>query len=314
MALDKQAQHVIDLIVQAGRPGYQTMTAPEARLAYKETRGPLQAPPPEVAEVVERSIDGPGGKLALRLYRPLGSPADAALPALVYFHGGGWTIGDLDTHDVICRLLASRAGCAVVAVDYRLAPEAKFPAAVEDCWAATRWVREQGAAIGVDPQRIAVGGDSAGGNLAAVVALLARDADLGLAFQLLIYPATDFANDKPSHELFAEGYMLTRTGIAWFTGNYLVGPADTADWRASPLRAASLAGVAPALVVTAGFDPLRDEGKAYAERLAAAGVPVRYVCYDGMIHGFFGMTGKIDTARHAIDEAGAALKVAFAPA
>jgi acetyl esterase len=197
-------------------------------------------------------------------------------------------------------------------VDYRLAPEHKFPAAVEDCWVATRWVREQGAAIGVDPGRIAVGGDSAGGNLAAVVALLARDADLPLAFQLLVYPATDFANDKPSHDLFAEGYMLTRTSIAWFSGNYLAGAADIADWRASPLRAASLAGVAPALVITAGFDPLRDEGKAYADRLAEAGVPVRYVCHDGMIHGFFGMTGTIDVARRAIDEAGAALAAAFA--
>lgn len=314
MALDKQAQDVIDIIARAGRPGYQTMTAPEARLAYKETRGPLQAPPPEVAAVADRSIAGPGGPLALRLYRPLASGAGQALPALVYFHGGGWTIGDLDTHDVICRLFANRAGCAVISVDYRLAPEAKFPAAVEDCWAATRWVREQGAAIGIDPGRLAVGGDSAGGNLAAVVALLARDADLKLALQLLIYPATDFANDKPSHERFAEGYMLTRTSIAWFTDNYLTGPADIADWRASPLRAASLAGTAPALVITAGFDPLRDEGKAYADRLAAAGVPVRYVCHDGMIHGFFGMTGKIDVARHAIDAAGAALAAALGTA
>jgi acetyl esterase len=312
MTLDKQAQHVIDIIARAGRPGYQTMTAPEARLAYKETRGPLQAAAPEIASSVDRRIAGPGGPLVLRLYRPLASRPDQALPALVYFHGGGWTIGDLDTHDVICRLLANRAGCAVVSVDYRLAPEHKFPAAVEDCWAATRWVREQGAAIGVDRRRVAIGGDSAGGNLAAVVALMARDADLPLAFQLLIYPATDFANDKPSHEFFAEGYMLTRTSIAWFTGNYLAGPADVVDWRASPLRAASLAGAAPALVITAGFDPLRDEGKAYADRLAEAGVPVRYVCHDGMIHGFFGMTGKIDTARRAIDEAGAALAAALA--
>ncbi len=312
MALDKQAKHVIDLIAQAGRPGYQTMTAPEARQAYKETRGPLQAPPPDVAAVIDCSMPGPGGELALRLYRPLASRAGEALPALVYFHGGGWTIGDLDTHDVICRLLANRAGCAVISVDYRRAPEDKFPAAVEDCWAATRWVRDEGAAIGVDISRLAVGGDSAGGNLAAVIALLARDVDLPLTFQLLIYPATDFANDKPSHDLFAEGYMLTRISIAWFTDNYLAGPADIADWRASPLRAASLAGAAPALVITAGFDPLRDEGKAYADPLAASGVPTRYICYNGMIHGFFGMTGKIDTARLAIDEAGGALAAAFA--
>src|SRR5258707_1599340 len=211
MALDKQAKEVIDIIAAAGRPGYQTMTAPEARLAYKETRGPLQAPAPEIAASVDRSIAGPGGTLALRLYRPIGSRPGEALPALVYFHGGGWTIGDLDTHDVICRRLANRASCAVISVDYRLAPEAKFPAAVEDCWAATRWVREQGASIGVDVRRIAVGGDSAGGNLAAVVALLARDAGLRLAFQLLIYPATDFANDKPSHDLIAVGHILTRT-------------------------------------------------------------------------------------------------------
>jgi len=314
MTLDRQARDVLDLIERAGRPGFQTMSASEARRVYRETRFPLQAAPPRIDSSTDRQIAGPGGRLVLRLYRPHGSRPDEALPALVYFHGGGWTIGDLDTHDVICRLLSNRARCAVIAVGYRLAPEDKFPAAVEDCWAATRWVRDEGAGIGVDPERIAVGGDSAGGNIAAVVALLARDADLKLVFQLLVYPATDLANDTPSHGLLAEGYLLTRPAITWFTGNYLARPEDAADWRASPLRAARLEGVAPALVVTAGFDPLRDEGKEYADRLAASGVPTRYVCYDGMIHGFFGMTGAVDMARRAIDGAGAALEAAFATA
>jgi acetyl esterase len=307
MALHPQVATLLDRMARSPLPPYHTVSPFVARRIYRDMRAVLAPKAPELPEVRLLATQN----YALRVYRPV---RDQTLPALVYFHGGGWTIGDLDTHDVICRLLANRAGCAVISVDYRRAPEDKFPAAVEDCWAATRWVREQGAAIGVDTRRVAVGGDSAGGNLAAVVALLARDAGLKLAFQLLVYPATDFANDKPSHDLFAEGYMLTRTSIAWFTGNYLAGPADIADWRASPLRAASLSGVAPAFVVTAGFDPLRDEGKAYAERLAEAGVPVRYASYEGMIHGFFGMTGKIDTARLAIDEAGAALAAAFAAA
>ncbi len=312
MALDPQAKDVLDFVAQAGRPGYHTMTAPEARQVYRETRALFQEKGPEVAAAVDRTIAGPGGPIRLRLYRALGSRDGEALPVLAYFHGGGWTFGDLDTHDAICRMLANEARCAVVSVDYRMGPEHKFPAAIEDCWAALRWLLAEGAGHGFDPRRVAVGGDSAGGNLAAVLALMARDAGERLAFQLLIYPATDFACDAPSHSLFAEGHLLTRDAISWFTTNYLRDAADIADWRASPLRARDLSGVAPALVVTAGFDPLRDEGKAYADRLAASGVATRYACYDGMIHGFFGMSKVIDATRRAIADAGAALAAAFA--
>ncbi len=308
MALDKQAKHVIDLIAQAGRPGYQTMTAPEARQAYKETRGPLQAPPPDVAAVIDRSIAGPGGELALRLYRPLASRAGEALPALVYFHGGGWTIGDLDTHDVLCRQLAIGARCAVFSVDYRLAPESPFPAAVEDCLAATRFVFEKSGSLKIDVSRIAVGGDSAGGNLAAVVALHRQ---MPLAFQLLIYPATDQRCDTDSHRRNGEGYLLTREGIEFFRGCYLPEKKHWADWRASPLLAASHAGLPPAFIITAGYDPLRDEGREYAERLAQAGVEVAYREYSDMVHGFLLFGGVLDTANTAVADCCAALRGAF---
>ncbi len=312
MTLDPQAKSVIEQFSRAQLPAYSAVGAVAARLLYRESRAPLTPPKPELAAVEDRRIDGPHGAVPLRLYRPGGGAAEQELPALVYFHGGGWTIGDLDTHDVICRTLAATAGCAVVAVDYRLAPEHKFPQGLDDCWAATQWVAAEGGALGIDTSRVAVGGDSAGGNLAAAVALLARDAGLALAYQLLIYPQLDLTCDKPSHSLFAEGYMLTRASIAWFIGNYVRSPADITDWRASPLHAASLAGVAPAFIVTAGFDPLRDEGAAYAERLAQSGVPARHVPYDGMIHGFAGMGKVIDAANRMLAEAGKALAEALA--
>jgi acetyl esterase len=312
MALDPQAKSVIERLASAGLPAYSAVGAVEARRIYRTSRAPLAPPKPELAAIEDSSIAGPHGVIPLRLYRPLGSTVEQELPALIYFHGGGWTIGDLDTHDGICRTLAATAGCAVVAVDYRLAPEHKFPTGLDDCWAATQWLLAEGGGLGVDTGRVAVGGDSAGGNLAAAVALLARDAGVALAYQLLLYPQLDLVCDAPSHELFAEGYMLTRPAIAWFIGNYVRTPADVTDWRASPLRAASLAGVAPAFVVTAGFDPLRDEGAAYAERLASSGVPVRHVPYDGMIHGFAGMGGVIDAANRMLAEAGTALTEALA--
>jgi acetyl esterase len=312
MALDPQAKSVIEQFTKAQLPSYAAVGAVEARRIYRESRASLQPPKPELAAVEDRSVAGPHGAIPLRLYRPLGGSEEQDLPALVYFHGGGWTIGDLETHDIVCRTLAARAGCAVIAVDYRLAPENKFPTGLDDCWAATQWVLAEGGALGIDTGRIAVGGDSAGGNLAAAVALLARDAGVTLAYQLLIYPQLDLVCDAPSHGLFAEGYMLTRPSIAWFIGNYVRSAADITDWRASPLRAASLAGVAPAFIVTAGFDPLRDEGAAYAERLAKSGVPARHVPYDGMIHGFAGMGGVIDAANRMLAEAGKALAEALA--
>jgi acetyl esterase len=238
--------------------------------------------------VSDRMIPRPGGDLAVRVYRRLGSLTEA--PAIVYFHGGGWVIGDLDTHDGAGRLLADVTGCVVVAVDYRLAPEHPFPAAVDDALAAYRWVQEHPGELGAQPGRVGVMGDSAGGNLAAVVARVTRDDDVPAPVaQCLVYPATDAHFDTRSHELFADGFFLTRADMEWFRGHYLPDPADWDSPLASPLLEPDLSGVAPALVVTAGFDPLRDEGRAYADRLADAGVPVRYRCYDDLVHGFFGM-------------------------
>jgi acetyl esterase len=252
------------------------------------------------------------GPIPLRVYRPAGVAAGTALPALVFFHGGGWVIGDLDTHDVLCRQLTAEAGIVVVAVDYRLAPEAKFPAAADDAWAATTWVAANAPRLGVDASRLAVGGDSAGGNLAAVVALMARDAGAPqIRLQTLLYPVVDVGTETRSYADFGDGYLLTRDGMRWFFDQYLASKDQAADWRVSPLRAKSLAGAAPALVVTAGFDPLRDEGEAYAEKLRQAGVRVDYICYGGMIHGFMPMGRLIDTGNRAVSHVAASLREAL---
>ena len=313
MQLDPQARAVLERIARANLPPYPQLGPAAVRELYREMRRRLGAAPPEVAHVESRHPTGPAGAIPIRLYRPLGSRADERLPALVYFHGGGWTFGDLDTHDVVCRELANLARCAVASVDYRLAPEHKFPAAVEDAVAATRWVAREAEALALDPGRIAAGGDSAGGNLAAVVALMARDeGGPKLAMQVLIYPATDMAADTPSHSEFADGYVLTRDAILWSRGNYLRSPDDVADWRASPLRARDHARLPPAYVVTCGFDPLRDEGRAYADRLRAAGVPVTYECFEGMVHGFVTMGGVIAAAHHALYRCAQGLHQGFA--
>jgi acetyl esterase len=246
----------------------------------------------------------------VRIYKPEGRPP---LPALVYFHGGGWVIGSLETHDGACRELANRIGCAVVSVDYRLAPESRYPAAAEDCYAATQWVAENAKALGVDAKRIAIGGDSAGGNLAAVVALMARDrGGPALRHQLLIYPVTDADFERASYRENAEGYLLTTKAMAWFWGHYVPELAQRQDGYAAPLRAKDLAGLPPAFVLTAEFDPLRDEGEAYAKRLAQAGVPTRLQRYDGAIHGFFAMGVLSQVARTAIDDAIAEVRAALA--
>jgi acetyl esterase len=311
--LDPQARAVLERIARANLPPYPELGPAAVRELYRETRGRLGAAPPEVARVESVGAPGPAGAIPIRLYRPLGAGAGKRLPALVYFHGGGWTFGDLDTHDVVCRELANLARCAVASVDYRLAPEHKFPAAVEDAIAATGWVAREAAALGLDPERIAVGGDSAGGNLAAVVALAARDAGgPALALQLLVYPATDMAADTPSHREFADGYVLTRDAILWSRANYLRAPDDVADWRASPLRARDLSRLPAAYLVTCGFDPLRDEGRAYADRLRAAGVPVTYECFEGMVHGFITMGGVLAAAHHALYRCAQGLRQAFA--
>jgi acetyl esterase len=236
------------------------------------------------------------GPVALRAYRPQGANADEQLPALVYFHGGGWVIGDLDTHDVLCRQLANGARCAVYSVDYRLAPEHPFPAAVDDCIAATKFVAGR-------HQRIAVGGDSAGGNLATVVALHARDhGGPPIAYQLLIYPATDQRGQHPSIQRNGEGFLLTKKAIDYFQAQYLPRKTDLLDWRASPLLAKSRAGLPPAYVITAGYDPLVDEGREYAERMAREGVAVAYREYPDMVHGFILFGGVLDTANAAVSE------------
>jgi len=314
MAVDPQMQAVLERVARSALPPFHTVSAEEARRIYKDTRAVLSPPAPEVGEVRELAASGPEGPIPLRLYRGLGTAANARLPLLAYFHGGGWTIGDLDTHDIICRTLANNAHCALIAVDYRMGPEHKFPAAVQDCIAATRWMAAEAPALGVDAARIAVGGDSAGGNLAAVVAITLRDAGgPPLVFQALAYPATDQRMDSASHARFGEGYLLTRNNMLWFRDNYL-DPQNYDDWRASPLRAADLARLPPAHIITAGYDPLLDEGRAYSDRLVAAGVPVLYECFEGMAHGFLTMGGVVAAANHALYRLGQSLANAFKPA
>jgi acetyl esterase len=312
MALDPQAQAVIALAIKAGRPPYHTLSPKDARALFLETR-PFSTPaPPAIGTVRNLAAEGPVGEIPLRLYRPAGVPDTKPLPVYVYFHGGGWVIGDLESHDVLCRQLTAESGACVIAVDYRLAPEHKFPAAADDAWAATRWIVAHAAGLGVDAGRLAVGGDSAGANLAAVVALMARDAGApAIALQVLIYPVTDVGSESPSYADFADGYMLTRDSMRWFIAHYLGRKEDANDWRASPLRAPSLAGLPPALVITAGFDPLRDEGAAYATRLREAGVTVDYVSFGGMIHGFVGMGRVLDTALRAVSLIGGSLGLAL---
>jgi acetyl esterase len=313
-ALDPQAKAVLDLIIKAGRPAYHQLSPKDARQLFRETRPASTPVPPEIGMVKDLTAEGPLGPIPLRLYRPKGVPAATALPTLVFFHGGGWVIGDLDTHDVLCRQLTAESAASVVAVDYRLAPEHKFPAALDDAWAATRWIAAHAAELGVDAARLAVGGDSAGGNLAAVVALLAREQGApALTLQVLIYPVTDLAAETSSYADFGDGLMLTRDSMRWFTAQYLKDEHEALDWRASPLRAPSLAGVPPALIVTAGFDPLRDEGEAYARKLREAGVRVDAVCYGGMIHGFAGMGRLIESGNRAVSHIAASLRQAFRP-
>jgi acetyl esterase len=263
-----------------------------------------------VHRVENRTVPGRAGDIPIRLYAPA---ADAPLPVLVFFHGGGWVIGDLETHDTLCRHLANAVGCLVVSVDYRLAPEHPYPAAAEDAYAATRWVAEHAQVIGGDATRIAVGGDSAGGNLTAVVALMARDrGGPRLVFQLLVYPVTDAPSDNASYRENGTGYFLTTAQMRWFFEHYAGTRAKVDDAYLCPLRAKDVRNLPPALVVTAEYDPLRDEGEAYGRRLEQAGVPVRIRRYPGVFHGFFAMGQILARAGEATEEAAAALRSAFA--
>jgi len=308
--LDPQARFVLDQLAALGGPPLHELAPTAARAAFDRLRSP--APGEPVERIEERSVPGPDGDaIAVRLY----APADAARlgPALVYFHGGGWVIGNLDTHDNLCRALANRSGARVVSVDYRLAPESPWPAAPEDCYAVVRHLAERGAALGIDGSRLAVGGDSAGGNLAAVVALMARDrSGPALRHQLLLYPVVDHDFDRPSYSENADGYFLTRDAMRWFWDQYVADPARRHEAYASPLRAEKLEGLPAATVLTAEFDPLRDEGEAYAERLRGAGVTTTATRYDGQIHGFVSLLDVFDAGRRAVDQIGATLRTAFA--
>ena len=301
--LDPQARALIDLMIEKGVPPTHTLTPAQARSFYRDRRGFTQPEPPPMAEV----LDMKAGSVPVRLYRP--TAAQTPQPVLVYLHGGGWTIGDLDTHDVLCRQLARDGACTVVSVDYRMGPEHRFPAAVDDCVEAFDWLRAHAQELQIDASRMAVGGDSAGGNLAAALCLVQREAGRPMpAFQLLIYPATDMRAVAPSHTTNGQGYMLTNDSIAYYRGNYIAEQADWSDWRASPLLAPSHAGLPPALVLTAGFDPLRDEGLQYANALSAASVPTQYVCFERQIHGFITMGRVIEEAHTAVGLCGAALR------
>lgn len=261
--------------------------------------------PDEVDEVVDLMIPGPAGKLRVRIYRPLSTEI---MPVVIWFHGGGWVVGTIESHDPVCRALANRTPCVVVSVDYRLAPESPFPAGLDDAWAATQWVAREALKLGGDASRLVVAGDSAGGNLAAAVALRARDNNLPLALQALVYPVTDFDLDSPSYIRHATGLNLTRAKMEWYWGQYL-GGADGLDPEASPLRASDLTGVAPALVQVAEHDPLLSEGEAYAVRLAGAGVPLTLTRYDGVIHGFIRMPALVAEADFSLAEIAQAVHV-----
>ena len=272
----------------------------------------FEGPAPEMHQVEDRTIPGPGGPLPLRIYTPRPMAEDELAPVLVFFHGGGWVLGDLDSHDVVCRHLAKDGDCIVVSVDYRLAPEHKFPAAIEDALAATEWVAANAASIHGDAGRLAVGGDSAGGNLAAVVCQLAKEqGGPPIRFQMLIYPAVDLTSEFPSREEYGDGYFLTKKDMFWFAEHYLDGSENPHDPRLAPLRHPDLSGLPPALIVTAGFDPLQDEGVAYAEALAAAGVPVEHVHYDDMIHGFISMPGILEQGRQGLAQCATTLRSAL---
>jgi acetyl esterase/lipase len=290
-----------------GAPAIETLSPVEARQAASDALKAVAGRPEEIGRVEECRIPHPERPIPIRIYTPA---AQGPFPCLVYFHGGGWVVCDLDTHDAVCRAIARRAGAVVVAVDYRLSPEYKFPAAVEDCYAATEWVAANAARLAVDPCRIAVGGDSAGGTLSTVMCLKSRDeGGPPLALQVLVYPVTNLASfDTPSYREFAEGYYLTRAEMEWFRGHYLARIEDAQSPYASPLLAPDLRGLPAALVITAGCDPLRDEGEAYAQRLAEAGVEVTCTRYNGMIHPFFSLGGVFSQGRRAIEQVAAAVR------
>lgn len=307
---------LLERIHRAGRPPLHSLTPEKARIAYQIGAEILDLPRAPLARVEELQLPGAAGPLAARLY----APTSDRLPLLLYLHGGGFTIGNLETHDSLCRQLSLRSGAAVLSLDYRLAPEQKFPAAVDDCWAVMQWLAEHAGSLGLDGSRLAVGGDSAGGTLAAVCALQARDAGIALALQLLFYPGCAMQQDSASHQRFGHGFLLEAEHIEWMFAHYLRSPADRSDWRFAPLdgRDAQGAqvdadGLAPAWFGLAECDPLLDEGLAYADKLRAAAVPVTLELYRGVVHEFIKMGRAIPQAHTAHQDAARALRQAFAP-
>ena len=309
MPLHPQVAKALEQMAAAGPPLHH-LSPQAARAAMEAARGATDDPE-KVGTVEDRLIPGVAGKQPIRIYTPEG---DGPFPILVYFHGGGWVVGSINTVDASCRALTNLADCMVVSADYRLAPEDKFPAAVEDCYAAARWVALNAAALNGDAARLAVGGESAGANLAAAVTLKAQESGLpSLAYQLLMYPVTGHAFAMPSHTENAQGYFLTTEMMAWFWDHYLASEADGQNPLASPLRASTdqCRGLPPAFIATAEYDPLRDEGAAYATKLGEAGVAVEYICFEGLIHGFMGMAKVIEPAGQALQKAAAALRTAL---
>jgi acetyl esterase len=316
MPIDPVLRTILERMAALEQARPSEMTPEEVRVTYMAMAG-MGAVPPNPPEVQDRTIPGPAGEIPVRVYRPVGAATSVGaetLPVVLFVHGGGWVIGSVDTHDALCQQLAAQVSAMVVSVDYRLAPEHPFPTGLEDSLAATAWVSEHAADLGADATRLAVAGDSAGGNMSAVICRRARDAGgPPIVFQLLIYPPTDLTNSYPSHKQNGQGYLLTSEMIDWFTGHYL-GDGDCRNPDVSPLYAQNLSGLPPALVITAEYDPLRDEGEAYAERLRDAGVDVRLVRYDGMVHGFLQMNGVVLGAATAIADAAGALREALGPA
>ena len=313
MSLDPDNQQILDMMKAAARPPVHELQPQEARSMYRASRGALQPELPEVAEVRDLAAPGPAGDILLRLYRGMGTKP-GPLPVLIFYHGGGYVIGDLDTHDYVCRKIANVAQCCVISVDYRLAPEHKFPAAIEDSAASLQWIVREAQSLSIDPARVAVGGDSAGGNLSANMAHLARDGEVPpLCFQMLLYPGTDMSMSQPSYRRDFAEFPLSIQAIEYFIGHYLRDKNDYVDPRAAPLLAENFKRLAPAFVLTAGYDPLADEGIAYARKLENNDVPVTLVHMSDQMHGFLTMGRVIRAADLALEMAGSALARAFWP-
>ena len=309
MQLDTHVRNLLDMFANSGQPKIWELAPAEARNMALALTQMVEGKEP-IGKIENGSLPGPEGALPFRMYTPASAGAEP-LACIVYFHGGAWIFGNLDTHDCMCRMLANASGCRVISVDYQLAPEHKFPASVEDAYAATKWVAANASSIGVDPARIVVAGDSAGGNLAAVVCQQAKTGGPKIALQVLFCPVVDIGAENQSRLDFAEGYFLERPLMMWAGTHYLPSGVDIMDPRLSPLRAADLSGLPPAHIHTAGYDPLRDEAKDYADSLEGAGVKVRYTCHEHMIHHFYAMAGAIPYAKTALEAAGAQIKAAI---